>query len=151
MLTGKRHLPASRLTWSAVICLALGGLLAAGCGPSASDSSTSGLESQKEDEETFLRANPNPVLGGESSGKTTVTWNTKSNDVGEVYIVADGDEKLFATGVKGSKEATGLKETTKFRLYTQAGHKLVDELKVVMSASDVPPSHLSLAPPSATP
>jgi hypothetical protein len=71
--------------------------------------------------------------------------------VGAVYVVTDGNERLFATGVKGSKQATGLKGTTQFRLYTQADHKLMDELKVIMSPSNVPPSSLSLAYPSATP
>jgi len=81
-----------------------------------------------------LTANPNPVRAGNPEGKTTVTWSTGSNDVGEVYVV-DGQnkEKLFATGTKGSAEAAWIKKgSTEFRLYTQGDHKLLAQLTVTM-------------------
>lgn len=143
----KRQLPNGLR--AALICLAIGSLFAAGCGPSASDSATA----NKADEgDLFLRANPNPITGHDSDGKTTITWNTLSNDVGEVYIVTSGDEKLFATGANGSKEASGIQPgSTEFRLYTQTDRKLLARLKVTMSPSSVLPTELSIALPSATP
>jgi hypothetical protein len=113
-----------------VLCLTLGGLLLTSCG---SDSSSA---------KVLFRADPNPVPNGK---KTTITWDTGSKEVGEVYVVESGKETLFATGVKGSQETAPTKSgPTLFRLYTQTGHKLLDELKVTMPASADPPSSLSL-------
>jgi hypothetical protein len=88
--------------------------------------------------DVILQADPNPVPAGNPDGKTTITWNTSSNDVGEVWVGDPANEKLFATGAKGSQEAAWIKPgSTEFRLYTQADHKLMAQLTVTMSTDAV--------------
>jgi hypothetical protein len=96
-----------------------------------------------------LQADPNPILKGNPNGTTTITWDTGGSDVGEVYVMDGENEKLLASGAKGSKEATSLKPgVTEFRLYTQAGHKLLTQIKVTVSPPAVPPTNLSIKPAS---
>ena len=64
-----------------------------------------------------LSASPNPVLGGEGDGQTTISW--KSVD-GKVYVSTNGcEERLFADLPRGSQEANWIKtgSTYEFRLY----------------------------------
>jgi len=83
-----------------------------------------------------LRANPNPVPGGTEPGKTTITWQTGSESVADIYFVDGTDEKLFATGSRGSKEASMIRPgSNEFRLYNQGQHKLVTQLMVTMPES----------------
>jgi hypothetical protein len=93
-----------------------------------------------------LTANPNPVAGGTVPGKTTITWETGAVAAGDVYVLIDGKETLFASGPKGSQEAPWIKPgTTEFRLYN-ADHKLLAQLTVTM-----PSAKASASSPSATP
>jgi hypothetical protein len=138
------------------MCLALGGLFVIGCDRPASDSTPSSSATPRTEATAagvVLRANPNPVPGGTVVGKTTVTWDTGSNAAGDVYVGTAGNEKLFASGLKGSQDAPWIKPgSTEFRLYNHADHKLIAQLTVTMSSSDVPASSLSAtAVPSANP
>ena len=127
----------------AALCLTLAGLFVIGCGrPSptsppapANDATVVGV---------VLRADPNPVPGGTETGKTTITWQTGSETVAEIYYVSGKDETLFATGARGSKEAPFIRPgPNEFRLYNEGQHKLVTSLIVTMpvpaaSASSTP-------------
>lgn len=80
-----------------------------------------------------LKANPNPVPGGTETGKTTITWQTGSEAEADVYSVSGTEETLFATGARGSKEASFIRPgSTEFRLYNHGQHKLVTQLTVTM-------------------
>jgi hypothetical protein len=80
-----------------------------------------------------LRADPNPVPGGTEIGKTTITWQTGSESAADIFYVNGKDETLFATGPRGSKEATFIHPgSNEFRLYNQGGRKLVTQLLVTM-------------------
>lgn len=138
----------SRISWATLaLCLILAGTFVTGCDrPTASDATKSG-DSASMPAGTILRADPNPVLTGNPDGTTTIIWDTGGNEVAEVYSVEAGNEKLLATGAKGAQEVTWIKPgTTEFRLYNQAGHKLLAQLKVTMSPAEVPPSNLSIKP-----
>ena len=147
MLTESRPLTTSRISWSvAVLCLILGAAFLTSCDrPTAADATKADYTPAPSG--SLLSADPNPILTGNPDGKTTITWDTGANDVGEVYLMEADKETLFASGAKGSKEATGIHPgSTEFRLYTQADHKLLGQLKVTMSPSEVPPTNLSLKP-----
>jgi hypothetical protein len=140
----------SRISWATLaLRLIFGGILITGCDhPTASDATKSDAPPPMP-AGSFLRADPNPVLEGNPDGKTTIIWDTGSNDVGEVYAMEADKEKLFASGAKGSQEAASIKPgSTEFRLYTQAGHKLLAKIKVTMSPPAVPPTNLSIKPVS---
>ena len=62
-----------------------------------------------------------------------ITWDTGSNAVGDVYVGTAGNEKLFASGPKGSQDAPWIAPgSTEFRLYNHADHKLLAQLTVTM-------------------
>src|ERR671916_128314 len=68
-----------------------------------------------------LTASPNPIPAGEKPGTTTISWSTGDGSWGQVYVSVDGgEEKLFAGGKKGTKEAAWiwLGKEYEFRLYT---------------------------------
>lgn len=140
----------SRISWIGLaLCLIFGATFITSCDrPTASDATKSG-DSAPMPAGSFLRADPNPVLEGNPDGKTTITWDTGGSDVGEVYVMDGDQEKLFASGAKGSQEAASIKPgSTEFRLYTQADRKLLAKMKVTMSPPEVPPSNLSVKPAS---
>lgn len=72
----------------------------------------------------MITATPNPVPEGEGEGTTVVAWDTGGDTDGQVYVSVDqGEEKLFAAGPGGEKQATwiGLGRTYHFRLYEGKG------------------------------
>ena len=70
-------------------------------------------------------------------GKTTITWQTGSEAVADIYYVNGKDEKLFASGPKGSSEAAFIRPgLNQFRMYNQGQKKLVADLIVTMPAPD---------------
>ena len=78
-----------------------------------------------------LRADPNPVPFERGPGTTIVTWQTGSGEIGEVFLVEDTAERLFARGAHGSQEAAWLGQgPTKFRLYSQDNANVLAELVV---------------------
>lgn len=130
---------ATRIPCAAALCLVLAALLFTGCGraPTPSSTSPNDLTTSKGPDvptETgiVLRADPNPVPGGTESGKTTIIWQTGSQSVADIYYVDGQNETLFASGSKGSKEASIRPGSNEFRLYNQGQHKLVKQLIVTM-------------------
>jgi len=82
-------------------------------------------------------ADPNPVPPGNPKGRTTITWDTGSDAIGEVYVVGAGTERLFASGRQGSQEAPWIQAgPNEFRLYDQNDHKLIGRLTVTMIGPD---------------
>lgn len=83
-----------------------------------------------------LQANPNPVPAG-VQGKTTISWQTGTEDPGEVYLVEDKGERLFARGAAGSAEAPWISPgSTRFRLYRGTAHQeVLAELTVTMDSA----------------
>lgn len=141
MLTERRQPLASWISRAAAICLALGGLCVSSCErPPASDSNGSSSPTSANDAEAagvILRADPNPVPAGTPNGKTTITWATGSDLVGDVYVVGTGGEKLFGSGSEGTQDAPWIPPgSIEFRLYSQADHKLLARLTVTMPSSD---------------
>ena len=139
MLTERRQSLATRISSTVGICLALGSLFVASCDRPASDSTASSSSTSANDAITgaVLRADPNPVPPGDPKGKTTITWDTGSDAVGDVYVVSAGNEKLFASGRQGSQDAPWIQAgSNEFLLYTQADHKLLTRLIVTMHSSD---------------
>ena len=133
MLTGSRQLRTFGISWAALaLCLALGGTFITSCSrPTVSEATSDFLTPVPGG--PILRADPNPVLKGNPDGTTIITWDTGANDVGDVYVGEEDNEKLFASGAKGSQSAPGIKPgATKFRLYTKTDHKLLAELIVTM-------------------
>jgi len=84
-----------------------------------------------------ITATPNPVPAGNGTGLTTITWNTGSDSVGEVFMSENGgDERLFARGSQGSSEVPwiGYGSTYDFRLYsTTEPRTLLASVRVVGS------------------
>jgi hypothetical protein len=148
MLIERRQLLATRISWTAAICLTLASFFITSCNRSAESTSsppTSGNDTTVAG--AVLRADPNPVPGGSELGKTTISWDTGSDAVGEVYVGPTGNETIFASGPKGSQDAPWIKPgSTEFRLYHHADHKLLAQLTVTMPSSNAPASN-----PSATP
>lgn len=137
MLTERKRLLATAISCVATICLVLAGLFVVGCGRPSPDSTAS--SSAPADNPTVtgvvLKANPNPVPGGTETGKTIITWQTGSEAEADIYYVSGTEETLFATGPRGSKEASFLRPgPTEFRLYNQGQHKLVTQLIVTMES-----------------
>lgn len=97
-----------------------------------------------------FRADPNPVFARNSKGKTTITWDTGSAVVGDVYVGSARKEKLFASSSKGSQDAPWIQPgSIEFRLYNHNDHSLIAKLTVTMFASDVPTISPSATPISA--
>jgi len=130
---------ATGISCVAAICLMLAGLFVIGCGRPSPDSTASSPLSPADDATTVtgvvLRADPNPVPGGTEMGKTTITWQTGSEALADIYYVSGTEETLFASGAKGSKEAPIRPGSNEFRFYNQGQHKLVTQLIVTMPAS----------------
>lgn len=144
---------APRISLALVICLTLAGLFVAGCDrPAPADSTSS--SSPASGNETLVAgvifsADPNPVPPGNPKGRTTISWDTGSDAVGEVYVVNAGTEKLFASGRQGSQDAPWIQAgPNEFRLYDQADHKLLARLTVTMIVPDSSGNKTSAAPSS---
>jgi hypothetical protein len=151
--------PRPLITWIssvAAICLTIASLSVTSCErPSGFDSSAPTTPTSANDataSKSILVADPNPVMSGSPDGTTTITWDTGSNVLGDVYVVAvEQKEKLFATSIKGSQEAAWIKPgSTGFRLYTQADHKFLAQVIVTMPPPSVSRSSGSATPPSST-
>lgn len=141
MFMERRQSLASMVVWTAAFCLAFGGFFVSGCdSPTAPDSSSSSSTASAQEVAAagvVLRADPNPVPAGNPNGTTTISWATGSDGVGDVYVVAGGNEKLFGSGSEGSQDAPWIRPgSTEFRLYSQADHKLLARLTVTMASSD---------------
>ena len=70
--------------------------------------------------EALLTASPNPISAGDGPGTTTISWDTGDSSPGQVYVSVDGgEEKLFAGGAEGSREAGWIQPSKEyeFRLY----------------------------------
>jgi hypothetical protein len=149
MLIERRQLLATRISWAAAICLTLAGLFITSCDRPAAESTSSPPASGNDTTVAgvVLRADPNPVPSGPGAGKTTISWDTGSNDAGDVYVGGAGSEKIFASGPKGSQDAPWIQPgSNEFRLYNHADHKLLAQLTVTMPSSDVPASSPSASP-----
>lgn len=137
MLTERKQLLATGISGAAAICLVVAGLFVVGCGRSSPDSTASAPAPA--DNPTVigvvLRADPNPVPGGTETGKSIITWQTGSEAEADIYYVSGTEETLFATGPRGSQEASFLRPgPTEFRLYNKGQHKLVTQLTVTMES-----------------
>jgi hypothetical protein len=154
MFTKRKQPLATRISYVAAIGLTLAGLFVIGCGRPSPDSTASSSPVPATDATVIgvvLRADPNPVPGGNDVGKTTITWQTGSEAVADIYSVSGTDETLFATGPKGSKEAPFIRPgSNEFRLYNQGQHKLVAQLIVTMPASPASAASVSSTPASST-
>jgi hypothetical protein len=131
---------APRISWGIAICLTLAGL-GVGCDRPLPDTTTTASSPASATDMVaagvVFSADPNPVPPGNPKGRTTITWDTGSDAVGEVYIVGGGSEKLFASGRQGSQDAPWIQPgSNEFRLYDQADHKLIGRLNVKMIGPD---------------
>ena len=135
-----RQPPSTKFISAVAICLAFGGFFIASCErPPGADPSESSSQSAADTTVpgAILRADPNPVPPGSGKGLTTITWDTGSDAVGEVYVFSEGNEKLFASGRQGSQQAAWIQPgSTEFRLYTETDRKLLAQLTVTMPAAD---------------
>lgn len=140
MLKERRRPLVTRISWAAALCLTLSFLNASCERPAVSDSTTASTPAATTDATVagaFLRADPNPVLSGNPNGRTTITWATGSDAVGDVYVVGTGGEKLFGSGSEGTQDAPWIPVgSTEFRLYSQPDRKLLAKLTVTMPSSD---------------
>ncbi len=152
MVTEKKQLLATAISRVAALCLMLAGLFVIGCGGPSSDSTAlppSAPENNAPVTGVVLRADPNPVPGGTEIGKTTITWQTGSEAAADIYYVNGKDETLFASGPRGSKEATFIRPgSNEFRFYNQGQKKLVTQLIVTMSGPAASVSSTSATPAS---
>ena len=82
-----------------------------------------------------ITALPEQVPVGTTVGFTEITWDTGDGSEGEVYVSVDGEpEKLFATGARGSKQASWIVagQHYQFRLYSGTKHdRPLKEVSVV--------------------
>jgi hypothetical protein len=140
MSTESRQSLRTRIRSALAICLALGGLFAVGCDKPSTDSTTATSPGSPRDTlaaGVVFSADPNPVPPGNPKGRTTITWDTGSDAVGEVYVGNAGSEKLFASGRQGSQDAPWIQPgPNEFRLYDQTDHKLLGKLTVMMASAD---------------
>lgn len=140
MLIERRQLLGTRISWAAAICLTLTGLFISCDRPTAESTSsppTSGNDATIAG--VVLSADPNPVPAGTPDGKTTITWVTGSSADGDVYVGTVGNEKIFASGPKGSQNAPWIKPgSTEFRLYNHTDHKLLAQITVRMPLATNP-------------
>ena len=82
----------------AAICLVLACFFAVGCGRPSPDSTVSPSATPAGIPVVIgvvLQADPNPVPGGTEKGKTTITWQTGSEAVADIYYVDGTEETLF--------------------------------------------------------
>ena len=99
----------------------------AACGPSKNPEANASAASPAAPAATIM-ASPNPVITGEGSGTTTITWNTGDGTTGQVYVSEDGaPETLFTAGSTGSAPAPWIQagKTFEFRLYAGTEHAKV--------------------------
>jgi hypothetical protein len=136
MVTERKLLLGRAISCGPALCLILAGLFVIGCGRPSSPDSAAPLPPAPENNAVVgvvLRADPNPVPGGTETGKTTITWQTGSESAADIYYINGKDETLFASGPRGSKEATFIHPgSNEFRLYNQGERKLVTQLIVTM-------------------
>jgi hypothetical protein len=72
-----------------------------------------------------ITADPNPVPPGGELGATTITWDTGSDQSGEVYVSENGGpEKRFVAGSSGSHNVKWVRagKRYEFRLYEGSAH-----------------------------
>ena len=72
-----------------------------------------------------ITASPNPVPSTAGSGTTRIAWETRDNQITQVYVSVDGtSEKLFASGRSGSQDAPWIAAGSnyEFRLYAGTEH-----------------------------
>jgi hypothetical protein len=146
-----RTQPASAILFAAVICLGFAGMFVSSCDRPAADTTVSSTASANDTlvAGVVFSADPNPVPPGNPKGRTTITWDTGSDAIGEVYVVNAGNEKLFASARQGSQDAPWIQPgPNEFRLYDQTDHKLLGKLTVMMVGPD---SSSNRAPSSSTP
>jgi hypothetical protein len=108
-----------RFIWATAVVLPL--FFFAACNPSKAPEATAPSGSPG----ASVTASPNPVLVGEGTGNTTVTWNTGDGSAGTVYLSKDGGpEAAFASGPPGSAAAPWIEAgiTYEFRLYAGTEH-----------------------------
>ena len=131
------------------ICLALAGVFGVGCERPAPEATTASSPASSKDTllpGVMFSADPNPVPPGNAKGRTTITWDTGSDAVGEVFVVSGGNEKLFGSGRTGSQDAPWIAPgSTEFRLYDQSDRKLLGKLIVTMLGPDSNASKTSAA------
>lgn len=134
----------------------LAGLMMVGCERPPTDTTTtaspaSGTETVVPG--AVLTADPNPVPPGNPKGRTTISWDTGSDAVGEVYVASAGNERLFGSGRQGSQDAPWIQAgPNEFKLYDQADHKLLARLIVTMVVPDSSGNRNAPKPaPSTTP
>jgi hypothetical protein len=152
MLTEGRRLSGATIAAAITIGLALTTLALTGCDrpPPVESTTASSSPSANELAGVILRADPNPVPPGSPKGRTIITWDTGTEDVGDVFVFNAGEEKLFASARQGSQEAAWIPPgSTEFRLYTQEGHKQLARLTVTMASSE-PSRRKSWTTPSTT-
>ena len=140
MLTEGRPLSGTTIAAALTIGLAVATLALTGCDRPPTPESTTPSSSPSANDLTgvILRADPNPVPPGSPKGLTMITWDTGTEDVGDVFVIIAGDEKLFGSGRQGSQDAPWIPPgSTEFRLYTQDGHKLLARLTVTMLSPEV--------------
>jgi hypothetical protein len=83
--------------------------------------------------EAPISATPNPIKGGPTEGTTTISWDTKGEGEGDVYVSQNGaPEKLFASGNTGSKAVSWIRQGSKyqFTLYQHSSHKSLGQVQV---------------------
>ena len=116
------------------VAVMLAGFFVTGCGRESADSNApSPPNPENPVVGVVLRADPNPVPGGKEMGKTRIIWQTGSEAAADIYYVNGAEETLFASGARGSKEATFIRPgTNEFRMYNQGQKKLVTKLIVGM-------------------
>jgi hypothetical protein len=151
MLTERKQPLATAISCLAALCLMLAGVFVIGCGHPSPDSASSPPPPENAVVGVVLRADPNPVPAGTDTGKTTITWQTGSETVADIFYVNGTDETLFASGPRGSKEAAFIRPgSNEFRLYNQGQHKLVTQLIVTMPASAASASSTPATPGGST-
>ena len=153
MLTKRRPPLTAGISWAVASCLLLTGVFSSSCdGPTASDATAVSSRTPSNNATAtgvILRADPNPVPPGDPKGKATITWDTGSDVVGNVYVVSGGIETLFASGRQGSQEAPWIQAgSTEFRLYNQTDHKLLAQLTVTMASANASTSSSPATPVS---
>ncbi len=122
------------------------------CGPSQPSAQTKKEKAPPEQKAqaphgpASITANPNPVPPGGALGTTTITWDTGSDETGEVYVTKNGGaEKLFASSPSGSQKVPWIsaKMRFEFRLYEGTDHKkLLGKVDVTHPAKIAGPAQL---------
>ena len=82
----------------------------------------------------FLSASPNPAIGGERLGKTTISWDTADGSIGRIFVsVNQGAEAFFADGRRGSAPADWIDAGSnyEFRLYDSDHTEMLTKVTVI--------------------